>query len=185
MDYEYHVVRCPGPDKCQDVAALESQLQAAETELDSLKKCYDITNQSWKDMQAEDKALRADIEECRKTNYDFGIMNITLGMLLIDYGDKNVYTVPERLVGAVKSVLSELEALRARLKAYGIFEPCDYKRLDYRNQELEESLSSYKGLVPELLRLRAVQDAAEEYLEADGSITAQRLYDALSAAKGE
>jgi hypothetical protein len=55
------------------------------------------------------------------------------------------------------SIRKELEQLRARVKAYNGFEPCDFKSLDAKNKGLEESIESYKTIIPELLQLRKIR----------------------------
>jgi chromosome segregation ATPase len=66
---------------------------------------------------------------------------------------------------------AELKQLRQRVEAYNGFEPCDFKRLDSLNKQLEESAKGYKSLVPELLQLRKVRDAAEALPTMDCFIT--------------
>jgi hypothetical protein len=137
-------------------------------------------------LEADNAALRA----------DNAAMTATIGKA-IDYlmGDRAPYdalvllrkTQSKPSPGA--SLLQELEQLRSRLKAYGGFEPCDFKSLDAKNKGLEESMNSYKPLVPELLQLRKVRDAAEVLKNAYGKDSTTKmnawhnLVDAL-AAKG-
>jgi len=86
MNYDYHAIRCSGPDKCKDVAALESQLHEAQERVKDLEDkwqkficgeaehqekvciaechdqqhgyCYDM--QRCKRLETENAALRAD-----------------------------------------------------------------------------------------------------------------------------
>ena len=71
------------------------------------------------------------------------------------------------------ALLKELKQLRG-----------DVVELREENASLQGCFEEEEADHKELEALRAVRDAAEEYLEADGSITAQRLYDVLAAAKG-
>jgi hypothetical protein len=84
-----------------------------------------------------------------------------------EYGDSNLHDImgiagdrEPSLETQLADALAELKQLRQRVEAYNGFEPCDFKRLDSLNKQLEESAKGYKSLVPELLQLRKVRDAA-------------------------
>lgn len=113
--------------KYLDVAALESQLQQAQDTLQG----YESLTHTLSEVNKENAALRAD----------------NAAMICSFYGRLAADKILAKGPHPGASLLKELEALRASLKAYNGFEPCDFNRLADRVKKMEESAKDFNDLV--------------------------------------